>query len=740
MGFKNFSLGRRTPAADAATSLAGGPDEPGVAYAAGPEPAPVPPAAAGLGATPLEHLGRWLGRMPFASQQRLLTVGVVVSLVALLGSVYLDNRIANNAAAQIEVAGDMLMHSQRLGKAVPVALLGNAQAFTQLRQSRDALSGDLKALQQGSDEKRVRATTGAAEPLLQAAMQSWLRSEKSAADVLAQQPVLTTIGQTLQIFNASNPELLEAAEQVAAIKLQSGANAREVAASAQLVMLTQRLGKNLNEFLAGEGVNPETAFLLGKDTNTFRETLDGLLNGSEALRLSAAADEETRGYLQQLSQRFEAVQKTTQTILQNLPGLIAAKRAQQQIFNDNEALRAELSALQRAYAESARSRPLTLGATVVSAALTLLCLVGLAALYLRDSRMRALEAEAREREAEARRLDEKRNNDNTQKAILQLMNELQDIADGDLTRQATVTEDITGAIADSVNYTVEELRELVGRVQQTAGEVTQASGQVQATSTQLVSTTEEQSRQIRQTGESVVEMADRITQVSRGAAESANVARASLSAAEQGQEAVQNAIAGMNDIREQIQETSKRIKRLGESSQEIGEIVELISDITEQTNVLALNAAIQAASAGEAGRGFSVVAEEVQRLAERSGEATKQIGALIRTIQTDTQDAVHAMERSTQGVVEGARLSDHAGAALVEIGRVSRQLAELIEQISQSTSHEADLATTVARHIERILQVTEQTTTGTRQTAQSVRQLTLLSEELRNSVSRFKIA
>ncbi|WP_416047816.1 methyl-accepting chemotaxis protein [Cupriavidus basilensis] len=722
MGFKMFSLGRQAPAAGAAELAADA------------------AAAPSTRSTPAETLSGRLSRIPFASQQRALTIGVVVSLAALLASVYFDNREANNGAAQIEIAGDMLMHSQRLAKAVPVALLGNAQAFTQLRQSKSELAGDLQALQDGSDAKHVRATGAAAAPLLEKAMESWQRTEKSAGDVLAQQPTLTTIGQTLQIFNASNPELLESAEQVAAIKLQSGANAREVAASAQLVMLTQRLGKNLNEFLAGEGVNPETAFLLGKDTNTFRETLDGLINGSEALRLSAAGDAETRGYLQQLSQRFDAVQKTTQTILQNLPGLIAAKRAQQQIFNDNEALRGELSALQAAYAQGARVRPLTLGATIVSALLTLLFLAGLAALYLRDSRARTLEAEAREREAEARRLDEKRNNDATQKAILQLMNELQDIADGDLTKQATVTEDITGAIADSVNYTVEELRELVGRVQQTAGEVTQASGQVQDTSTELVAASEEQSRQIRQTGESVVEMADRITQVSRGAAESANVARASLAAAEQGQHAVQNAIVGMNDIREQIQDTSKRIKRLGESSQEIGEIVELISDITEQTNVLALNAAIQAASAGEAGRGFSVVAEEVQRLAERSGEATKQIGALIRTIQTDTQDAVHAMERSTQGVVEGAKLSDNAGAALVEIGRVSRQLAELIEQISQTTSHEAGLATAVARNIEGILQVTEQTSSGTRQTALSVRQLTLLTEELRNSVLRFKIA
>ena len=731
MGLKNFSLGRQTPAADAAGAMAAQAPQSTVMAAA---------RADGLGLTPIEQVSGWLQSMPFNSRQRTLSIGLVVSLAALLGSVYLDNRQANNGAAQIQISGDMLMHSQRLAKAVPVALLGNPQAFTQLKQSKDQLAGDLKALHDGSDDKHVRATGGDALPLLDTAIKTWTRSEKSAADIIAQEPTLTTVGKTLQVFNASNPELLESAEQVAAAKLQSGANTREVAASAQLVMLTQRLGKNLNEFLAGEGVNPETAFLLGKDTNTFRETLDGLLNGSEALRLSPTTDPDTRAYLKQLSERFESVQKTTQTILKNLPGLIAAKRAQQQIFNDSEGLRTDLAALQNAYGESARFRPLTLTATVVSALATLLCLGALAALYLRDSRVRALEAEAREREAESRRLDEKRNNDTTQKAILQLMNELQDIADGDLTRQATVTEDITGAIADSVNYTVEELRELVGRVQMTSEEVTQASGQVQQTSDELASTTEEQSRQIRQTGESVVEMADRITQVSRGAAESANVARASLSAAEQGQLAVQNAIAGMNDIREQIQETSKRIKRLGESSQEIGEIVELISDITEQTNVLALNAAIQAASAGEAGRGFSVVAEEVQRLAERSGEATKQIGALIRTIQTDTQDAVHAMERSTQGVVEGARLSDNAGAALVEIGRVSRQLAELIEQISQTTSHEADLASNVARHIERILEVTEQTSSGTRQTAQSVRQLNTLTEELRNSVLRFKIA
>ncbi|WP_295644963.1 methyl-accepting chemotaxis protein, partial [uncultured Methylibium sp.] len=323
--------------------------------------------------------------------------------------------------------------------------------------------------------------------------------------------------------------------------------------------------------------------------------------------------------------------------------------------------------------------------------------------------------------------------------ILRLMNELQTVAEGDLTQQATVTEDITGAIADSVNYTVEELRTLVSQVQGTVSRMTETTSQVEATSTELLAASDEQLREIRETGESVLQMAGRINGVSAQATQSAQVARQSLVAAESGLQAVQNAIGGMNQLRDQIQDTSKRIKRLGESSQEIGEITELISDITEQTNVLALNAAIQAASAGEAGRGFSVVAEEVQRLAERSGDATKQIAALVKTIQTDTQDAVAAMERSTQGVVEGAKLSDNAGTALGEIDRVSRQLAELIEDISSVASREAQSANVVAANIQHIFAVTEQTGDGTRSTAQLVRELSRTAEELKASVARFKI-
>ncbi len=326
-----------------------------------------------------------------------------------------------------------------------------------------------------------------------------------------------------------------------------------------------------------------------------------------------------------------------------------------------------------------------------------------------------------------------------QEAVLQLLDEMGDLADGDLTVKAQVRDSITGAIADSINYTIDSLRDLVVEINRATEQVSSATSVAQGTSAQLLSAAETQSEQIMQTTDAVTDMTRSILQVSSNAAQASQVAQRSLEAANQGSQAVQNTISGMNEIRTQIQETSKRIKRLGESSQEISEIVELISDITEQTNILALNAAIQAASAGEAGRGFTVVAEEVQRLAERSSEATKQISAIVKTIQTDTHGAVAAMEKSTEGVVEGARVADAAGQALTEIETVTNNLARLIQSISAATNAQTESATTVANNMQMIQEITTQTTEGTQLTADSVGQLTALAEELRSSVAGFKL-
>ena len=330
-------------------------------------------------------------------------------------------------------------------------------------------------------------------------------------------------------------------------------------------------------------------------------------------------------------------------------------------------------------------------------------------------------------------------NERNQQAILRLLDEMGSLADGDLTVEATVTEDITGTIADSFNFAIEELRKLVSTVNDTALMVDTATKQTENTAAHLAKAADNQAKEINAATESIVSMAASIEEVSGNAERSSDVARHSVEVAHKGGEAVRRTIDGMNTIRETIQETSKRIKRLGESSQEIGNIVELINDIAEQTNILALNASIQASMAGEAGRGFAVVADEVQRLAERSTNATKQIEVLVRTIQADTNEAVVSMERSTTDVVGGALLAENAGAALDEIEQVSNQIASLVQNISSSARQQAGSAADVTRRTTRLREIGNQTGKATTATAASIAKLSELATQLRKTVEGFTL-
>jgi twitching motility protein PilJ len=398
---------------------------------------------------------------------------------------------------------------------------------------------------------------------------------------------------------------------------------------------------------------------------------------------------------------------------------------------------AELSAsagvlLQSAFASSggATFLPSSLNNKMIPAALVVVAILLIIGLLVLHSKSAVFERTAREQAEQ---------NDRNQQAILRLLDEMGSLADGDLTVEATVTEDITGTIADSFNFAIEELRKLVATVNDTALMVDTATKQTENTAAHLAKAADNQAKEINAATESIVSMAASIEEVSGNAERSSDVARHSVEVAHKGGEAVRRTIDGMNAIRETIQETAKRIKRLGESSQEIGNIVELINDIAEQTNILALNASIQASMAGEAGRGFAVVADEVQRLAERSTNATKQIEVLVRTIQSDTNEAVVSMERSTTDVVGGALLAENAGAALDEIEQVSNQIASLVQNISSSARQQAGSAADVTRRTSRLREIGSQTGKATAATAASISKLSELATQLRKTVEGFSL-
>lgn len=646
-----------------------------------------------------------IGHLPFAEQLKLLGGGAALSLLVTLIAAGLDYRATSNGTHYLDLSGDLVMLTQRLAKDAGSAMQGKQTAIEGLPHAREEAERILQALDKGDDI--APATTGDGRIALDKLMPVAQQSLQYIRDIEEGRPGILTVSRAVAAVDEVGPELREAISRLSA----SGANADRVN---RFALLAERIGKDANSMLGGV-VTGDMVGRLGMDMQAADELLAGFEQANPAVM--------------QVSDLFEVYRNSVYAVISQAQGLFGAKRGASDYFDSVSVTKkgpfiTDSVALKDAYDNALRGR-WTSYLMALSAALVLIFSALLSKAYLSDARKRAALAEA--------------SNKQNQRAILRLMNELSDLADGDLTVRATVSEDITGAVADSVNYTAEELHKLVTRITEAAEQMGLATRDSEAMAQTLLASTQKQVREIKEAEESVQLITRSIAEVDAAATKAAEVGRHTLDATNQGALAVRNTIAGMDGIREHIQETSKRIKRLGESSQEIGEIVDLISDITEQTNVLALNAAIQAASAGEAGRGFSVVAEEVQRLAERSAEATKQIGALVKTIQSDTHDAVAAMEKSTLGVVEGAKLSEVSGQSLKEIELVSNELAALINSISVSTQVQTEMASEVAEVMQDIMSITEQTTEGTRLTSESAIKLSNLAAGLRGSVAGFKL-
>ena len=503
-----------------------------------------------------------IGHLPAEKQQLYSGVAALVFILLALGTLGLNAYLVGNKAKYVGTATEMQMLSQRVAKGAQQAVLGNPEAFKQLKEARDRFDQDLKRLIHG--EGMLPASPSSIQPILKELEGAWKPMARHTDQILQQEKSLVELNRAVAAINAANVQMLELAEQVVSLMSQTGAAVRDVSMASQQVMLTQRMAKNANNLLSSDVIDPEVAFLLGKDANTFRDVLLALLNGSEDLRINAVKDPDTREKLSELNAVFNDFYANVNSILNNMQNLVNAKQAGRELFVGSDKLLVLTQKLTQAYEN--------IGRVVGPWLAALFGLIGVFAAVLfawsvvNEARRRAIQSEE----------ENKRN----QEAILRLLNEMGDLAEGDLTVRASVTEDITGAIADSINYTIDELRLLVSEINKATEQVTQATQQAQSISAQLLEAAQRQSKEIEETSASVLQMTESINEVSASAAESARVAQQSLEAAQKGQEAVYNQIAGMNEIREHIQETAKRIKRLGESSQEISEIVELISDIT----------------------------------------------------------------------------------------------------------------------------------------------------------------
>ncbi|WP_027589104.1 methyl-accepting chemotaxis protein [Pseudomonas sp. RL] len=654
-----------------------------------------------------------------------LFVGLIVSIVLLFANFTYLNVQSGYDTEYITHAGELRVLSQRIAKNATEAAAGKAEAFALLKDARNDFDRRWGYLTKGNPDTGLPMVSFEVAPQMDAVEKDWNRLRRDTDVILASEQTVLSLHQVAATLSETIPQLQVEYEEVVDILLQSDAPAAQVSVAQRQSLLAERILGAVNKVLAGDEDSVQAADMFGRDASLFGRVLNAMLEGNRAMEISRVSEPEARERLAEIAELFEFVSGSVDEILETSPELFQVRESAGNIFSISQTLLDKASDLAAGFDELANGRYLNTLATYLLGALALAAVILIGMVMMQDTRRRLQETAEK--------------NERNQTAILRLLDEIADLADGDLTVTATVTEDFTGAIADSINFSIDQMRDLVRAINQTAVQVSAAAQETQATAMHLAEASEHQAQEIAGASAAINEMAVSIDQVSANAAESTAVAERSVAIANKGNEVVHNTITGMDSIREQIQDTAKRIKRLGESSQEIGDIVSLINDIADQTNILALNAAIQASMAGDAGRGFAVVADEVQRLAERSSAATKQIETLVKAIQTDTNEAVISMEQTTSEVVRGARLAQDAGVSLEEIEKVSKTLAALIQNISNAARQQASSAGHISSTMNVIQEITSQTSTGTTATARSIGNLAKLANEMRNSVSGFKL-
>ncbi|MDB5979883.1 MAG: type pilus biosis protein PilJ [Pseudomonas sp.] len=673
----------------------------------------------------MSKTGRSLEGARSRSQIVVLFVALIIFIMLLFANFAYLNTESNYDKQYIAHAGELRVLSQRIAKNATEAAAGKAPAFKLLADARNDFDLHWNFLKKGDKATGLPSATPEVSEEMEAVQKDWESLRKNTDVIVASEQTVLSLHQVAATLAETIPQLQLEYEKVVDSLLLNHAPATQVAVAQRQSLLAERILGSVNTVLSGDDTAVQAADAFGRDASMFGRVLNGMLEGNAAMKITQVQDHDARARLSEIAELFEFVSGSVDEILETSPELFQVRESAGIIFNTSQTLLDEASVLANGFEHLASGRSVHSIGGYVLGLLALMSIILIGIVMVRETNRQLRETAEK--------------NERNQTAIMRLLDEIENLADGDLRVAASVTEDFTGAIADSINYSIDQLRDLVATINLTAEQVASAVEDTQATAMQLAAASEHQALQITAASAAISNMAMSIDEVSANATESSTVAERSVTIANKGSEVVHNTINGMDNIREQIQDTSKRIKRLGESSQEIGDIVSLIDDIADQTNILALNAAIQASMAGDAGRGFAVVADEVQRLAERSSSATKQIETLVRAIQNDTNEAVISMEQTTAEVVRGARLAQDAGVALEEIEGVSKTLAARIQSITNAAQEQAASAGQISQTMAVIQETTTQTTSGTTATAESIGNLAKMASEMRRSVSGFTL-